>query len=85
MGSTVIQLQLILKQMSRGVLRDANTEMGKANLDKLIQRLFHHSIELEAFHFGEIIRGVDASVIGKVRRFIMPHLPVSLSDSYVVY
>lgn len=65
--------------MSRGVLRDANNETGKANLDKLIQMLFHHSIELEAFQFGEIIRGVDASVIGKVMWFIMPHLLFSLS------
>ena len=71
--------------MSRGVLRDANNETGKADLDKLIQRLLHHSIELEAFHFGEMIRGVDASVIGKVMWFIMSHLPVSLSDLCVDY
>ncbi|RDB24995.1 Mediator of RNA polymerase II transcription subunit 12 [Hypsizygus marmoreus] len=65
-AATMVQLQLILKQMGQGLMQNANDRATNANLDKLILMLFHHSMTTEeAFYVGEMARGVDSVVAGK--------------------
>ena len=47
----------------------AHWTSGDSNLDKLIQTLFHHSMTSdEAYYVGEMVRGVDSAIAGKVIR-----------------
>lgn len=73
-AATMVQLQLILKQMGQGLLHDSNNQTTNANLDKLILMLFHHSMTSEeAFYVGEMVRGVDNTVAGKVTSLFLIH------------
>ncbi|KAF8070344.1 hypothetical protein FPV67DRAFT_1413891 [Lyophyllum atratum] len=65
-AATMIQMQLILKQMGQQLVRDPNNPTAHANLDRLILMLFHHSMTSEeAFYVGEMARGADNIVVGK--------------------
>lgn len=75
----MVQLQLILKQMGHGLLHDSNNQAANTNLDKLILMLFHHSMTSEeAFYVGEMVRGVDTAVAGKVIAFLI-YLPLNFN------
>ncbi|GLB37302.1 putative transcription mediator complex subunit Med12 [Lyophyllum shimeji] len=64
--ATMVQMQLILKQMGQELLHDPTNQAAHANLDRLIRMLFRHSMTSEeAFYVGEMARGVDRIVAGK--------------------
>lgn len=66
-ASTMIQLQLILKQMDRDLSNESTHQATSEKLDKLILMLFHHSMTSEeAYYVGEMARGVENAVAGKV-------------------
>lgn len=63
----MIQFQITLKQMGRALESETKRQTAGANLDKLIQTLFHHSMTSdEAYYVGEMVRGVDSAIAGKV-------------------
>ncbi|KAG6862353.1 hypothetical protein C0995_016051 [Termitomyces sp. Mi166 len=65
-AATMVQMQLILKEMGQELLRDPTNTSAHANLDRLILMLFNHSMTSEeAFYVGEMARGVDSAVAGK--------------------
>ncbi|KAG5337493.1 hypothetical protein C0989_009508 [Termitomyces sp. Mn162] len=65
-AATMVQMQLILKEMGQDLLRDPTDTSAHANLDRLILMLFSHSMTSEeAFYVGEMARGVDNLVARK--------------------
>ncbi|KAG6829453.1 hypothetical protein H0H92_004513 [Tricholoma furcatifolium] len=65
-AATMVQMQLILKEMGQELLHDTANLSAHTNLDRLILMLFNHSISSEeAFYVGEMARGVDTLVAGK--------------------
>jgi len=67
----MIQFQFILKQMGRALGSEATRQSASTNLDKLIQALFRHSMTSdEAHHIGEMVRGIDSAIAGKVSAFL---------------
>ncbi|KAG6920074.1 hypothetical protein DXG01_010142 [Tephrocybe rancida] len=65
-AATMVQMQLILKEMGQELLRDPTNSSAHANLDRLILMLFNHSMTSEeAFYVGEMAKGVDSIVAGK--------------------
>lgn len=63
----MIQLQLILRQMDRDLSNESTYQITSERLDKLILMLFHHSMTSEeAYYVGEMARGVENAVAGKV-------------------
>jgi mediator of RNA polymerase II transcription subunit 12, fungi type len=63
----MVQLQLVLKQMGRDFSGSSVSGLGGANFDKLCLSLFKHAgTREEAFYVGQMMKGVDPSVIGKV-------------------
>ena len=66
----MIQFQFTLKQMGRALESEMTRQEAGANLDRLIQALFHHSMTSdEAYYVGEMVRGVDSAIAGKVSVF----------------
>jgi hypothetical protein len=64
---TSIHLQLILKELGRALSRDSTREHALSNLEKVSRELFSHRItHEEAYYIGEVTRGVDDAVLGKV-------------------
>jgi len=67
---TSIHLQLILKELGRALSRDSTREHALSNLEKVSRELFSHRItHEEAYYIGEVTRGVDDAVLGKVCAF----------------
>ncbi|KAG6857783.1 hypothetical protein H0H87_004199 [Tephrocybe sp. NHM501043] len=65
-AATMVQMQLVLKEMGQELLRDPANTLAHANLDRLILMLFNHSMSSEeAFYVGEMAQGVDSVVAGK--------------------
>ncbi|KAG5646822.1 hypothetical protein DXG03_002199 [Asterophora parasitica] len=65
-AATMVEMQLVLKQMGQELVRDPRNSAAHANLDQLILMLFHHSMTSEeAFYVGDMARGVDNVVAGK--------------------
>lgn len=66
-AATMVQMQLILREMGQELLRDPTSTSAHTNLDRLILMLFSHSMTSEeAFYVGEMARGLDSTVAGKV-------------------
>jgi hypothetical protein len=65
---TSVHLQLILKELGRALNRESTREHALSNLEKVSRELFSHRItHEEAYYIGEVTRGVDDPVLGKVR------------------
>jgi mediator of RNA polymerase II transcription subunit 12, fungi type len=65
---TSVHLQLILKELGRALNRESTREHALSNLEKVSRELFSHRItHEEAYYIGEVARGVDDAVLGKVR------------------
>ncbi|KAF5386158.1 hypothetical protein D9615_002361 [Tricholomella constricta] len=65
-AATMVQMQLVLKQMGQELVHDPTNLAAHADLDELILMLFHHSMTSEeAFYVGDMARGVDNIVAGK--------------------
>jgi mediator of RNA polymerase II transcription subunit 12 len=63
----MIQFQFTLKQMGRALGSETTRQTASVNLDKLIQALFRHSMTSdEAYYVGEMVRGIDSAIAGKV-------------------
>ncbi|KAG6886295.1 hypothetical protein C0993_006705 [Termitomyces sp. T159_Od127] len=65
-AATMVQMQLILREMGQELLRDPTNTSAHTNLDRLILMLFNHSMTSEeAFYVGEMAKGLDNTVTGK--------------------
>ncbi|KAF8621541.1 hypothetical protein AX15_007713 [Amanita polypyramis BW_CC] len=67
LAATSIHLQLILKELGRALSHEATKEHATLSLDKVSQELFDRRItHEEAYYIGEITRGADDAVVGKL-------------------
>ncbi|KAG5638808.1 hypothetical protein H0H81_010037 [Sphagnurus paluster] len=66
-AATMVQMQLILKQMGQELAHDPSNSSAQAELDRLILMLFHQQsmTSEEAFYVGDMARGVDSVITAK--------------------
>ncbi|KAG6821035.1 hypothetical protein H0H93_007925 [Arthromyces matolae] len=81
-AATMVQMQLILKEMGQELLRDPQSSSAHSNLDRLISMLLNHSMSSEqATYVGEMARGVDNVVAEKFIENGIRCITESLVDS----
>ena len=82
---TSVHLQLILKELGRALNRESTREHALSNLEKVSRELFSHRItHEEAYYIGEVTRGVDDPVLGKVRGYYFNNSTVCSAVGIIV-